>query len=212
MRPDLPLVVAANRDEFHARPATRCAWWKDRPEILAGRDLEAGGTWMGVSRSRRFAAVTNYRGAREARASESRGALVTGALLGSAPADFIAGVERRAAEYSGFNLLVADDTSLWWLSNRGGAARSLSPGIYGLGNTLLDADEVSDAKGAFADVVAATPAIEVLVGVLARWRIVNALYGTRCTTVLLKGERSLRYAERSYSDDGTEQETLEYGF
>ena len=74
---DYPLIVAANRDEFHARPAAPAAFWRDQPGILAGRDLEAMGTWMGVSRSGRFAAVTNYRGAREPSAEESRGVLVS---------------------------------------------------------------------------------------------------------------------------------------
>src|SRR5437868_8993793 len=74
--PSHPLIVAANRDEFHRRPAEAAAFWPDRPGILAGRDLEARGTWMGVSRSGRFCAVTNFRGAREPRAAESRGALV----------------------------------------------------------------------------------------------------------------------------------------
>src|SRR3954451_3306925 len=85
-----PLVVAANRDEFHARPAAPAAFWQDQPGILAGRDLEARGTWMGVSRSRKFAAVTNYRGAKEARAAESRGALVS-RFLGNAvaPAPYV---------------------------------------------------------------------------------------------------------------------------
>ena len=84
--PGPALVVAANRDEFHARPAAPAAFWEDRPGILAGRDLEARGTWMGVTRSGRFAAVTNYRGAREARAAESRGARVTRFLDGNQPA------------------------------------------------------------------------------------------------------------------------------
>ena len=81
--PDFPLVVAANRDEFHARPADPAAFWTDYPSILAGRDLEARGTWMGASRGGRFAAVTNYRGAREPSAKHSRGALVTDFLRGT---------------------------------------------------------------------------------------------------------------------------------
>src|SRR5476649_2305175 len=80
--PDFPLVVAANRDEFHARPAAPAAFWQDHPAILAGRDLQAKGTWLGVSRSGRFASVTNYRGAHDPKAAESRGALVTRFLLG----------------------------------------------------------------------------------------------------------------------------------
>src|SRR5918996_3699297 len=87
VRPEHPLIVAANRDEFHARPAARAAFWDDHPQILAGRDLEARGTWMGVSRSGRFAAVTNYRGAREPRAAESRGALVSRFLENGQPGE-----------------------------------------------------------------------------------------------------------------------------
>ena len=105
------LVVAANRDEFHARPSAPAAFWEDQPAILAGRDLEARGTWMGISRGGRFAAVTNYRGAREPSAKHSRGALVTAFLSGDdKPGEYIKGLEKNS--YSGFNLLVADDGDL----------------------------------------------------------------------------------------------------
>src|SRR3954468_4994554 len=117
--PEFPLVVAANRDEFHRRPAARAAFWSDRPAILAGRDLEAKGTWMGLSRNGRFAAVTNYRGAREPRAIESRGALVTKFLeSGAPPGEYIKNLYASADAYSGFNLLTTDGTELWWMSNR----------------------------------------------------------------------------------------------
>src|SRR3954451_6113161 len=107
------LRVAANRDEFHARRAAPAAFWRDQPAILAGRDLEAMGTWMGVSRTGRFAAVTNYRGAREPSAEESRGALVTRFLAnGASAASYIGDVTGRASRYSGFNLLVCDREEL----------------------------------------------------------------------------------------------------
>src|SRR5436305_2505408 len=110
-----PLLVAANRDEFHGRAAAPAAFWRDRPEILGGRDLEAMGTWMGVSRRGRFAAVTNYRGAREPSAAESRGALVSSFLPGTATAaDYMADVAARASRYSGFNLLARDRQERWW--------------------------------------------------------------------------------------------------
>src|ERR1043165_4074337 len=93
--PDFPLVVAANRDEFHARPAAPAEFWSDHPGILAGRDLEARGTWMGVSRNGRFAAVTNYRGGTEPSARHSRGALVTRFLDGTAsPAEYVRSIEK----------------------------------------------------------------------------------------------------------------------
>jgi uncharacterized protein with NRDE domain len=213
MRPEHPLIVAANRDEFHARPSAAAAWWPDRPRLLAGRDLEAGGTWMGVSRSGRFAAVTNYRGAREPRARESRGALVTAALADAPASAIVAEIAPRAAEYSGFNLLVADHAELWWLANRGDAgARKLPPGIYGLGNTLLDAPEVAEAKAAFQAVLAEGPAVESLIEVLGRWRIVNPLYGTRCSTVLTQDTGRVRYVERGYAADGSALDTAQFAF
>ena len=201
------LAVAANRDEFHARPAAPAAFWDDHPAILAGRDLEARGTWMGISRNGKFAAVTNYRGAREPRAAESRGALVSRFLHdGPSAAEYIAGLKPKAAAYSGFNLLASDGTELWWISNRGGEPRSLAAGIYGLGNLLLDSPDIEPRKRSFADALEYGPAVEPLFSVLAEARIVDALYGTRCSTVYFGG----RYAERSFAPDGSEQETLHY--
>ena len=207
--PGLPLVVAANRDEFHARPASPAGFRADKPSILAGRDLEAKGTWMGVSRNGRFAAVTNYRGATEPRAQESRGALVTRFLeTSSPPGAYLASVEQQKHQYSGFNLLVSDGEEFWSMSNRDGPPRRLEPGLYGLGNTLLEAPEVEEPKKRFSAALGA--AIEPLFGVLAQSKIVNARYGTRCSTVLLRQGSRIRYAERSFSPDGEDQETLHY--
>src|SRR5436309_9785782 len=157
---DFPLVVAANRDEFHGRPAAAASFWSDRPSILAGRDLEAKGTWMGVSRGGRFAAVTNYRGAREPSAAESRGALVARFLASrEAPQRYVGGLV--GDRYSGFNLLAADDEELWWTSNRDGSPRRLEAGIYGLANALLDSPDVEAAKARFTQVLD-IPAVDVI--------------------------------------------------
>ena len=205
---DYPLVVAANRDEFHGRPAAPAAFWPDKPAILAGRDLEAKGTWMGVARGGRFAAVTNYRGATEPRAAESRGALVARFLEGNEkPEAYLKSI--KPAQYSGFNLLVADK-ELWSMSNRDGPPRRLEAGLYGLGNTLLDAAEVDRPKERFA--ATRGPAVEPLFTLLAESKIVNERYGTRCSTVLIRGKNRIRYAERSFSPDGAGQETLHYEF
>jgi len=201
---DYPLVVAANRDEFHGRPAARAAFWDDEPDILGGRDLQARGTWMGVSRGGRFAAVTNYRGGTEPSAAESRGALVTRFLEGVD----VPQLAERKADYSGFNLLAADADELWWLSNRDGAPRRLAPGWYGLGNLLLDSPEVEAHK----DRLRTSPAsIEPLFRVLAPARIVDERYGTRCSSVLLRGAET-RFAERGFAPDGSEETTLRYEF
>ena len=173
VHPEFPLVVAANRDEFHARPAARAAFWDDRPAILAGRDLEAKGTWLGVSRSGRFAAVTNYRGGREAGAIESRGFLVSRFLEGGATSgEYIGEVAGRGARYSGFNLLAEDGEELWWCSNRDSGPRRLEPGIYGLGNFLLDTPEVAEPKAQFALAIDPAPAVESLFSVLAASKLV----------------------------------------
>ena len=140
------LVVAANRDEFHARAAAALAKWPPPAELLAGRDLRSQGTWLGIDRARRFGVVTNFRELQPPLpAAPSRGELIPEYLgaRSAAPklsaADFLAALESRAAAYSGFNLLLADAASLWYGSNRTTPfARELPPGVYGLANESLD--------------------------------------------------------------------------
>ncbi len=204
-----PLVVAANRDELHARPASTAAFWPDHPEILAGRDLMAKGTWLGVARNGRFASVTNYKGGHDPDAAESRGALVLRFLLdGPAPEKYVSKI--KPASFSGFNLLLADQNELWWLSNRGGEARRLAAGYYALGNLLLDTPEVMDVKSRFE---AAPVAIEPLFSLLASAKIVAPVYGTRCSTVFLQeaGGR-MQFAERPFDPSGADGSTLRYEF
>ena len=135
--PAFPLVVAANRDEFYARPSAPAAYWSDAPEIIAGRDLEASGTWLGVTRQGRFAAVTNVREPGIAPGRLSRGELTRNFLQGGQSAsDYLGGLERSA--YSGFNLLLSDGKMLCYASNRGPIVQTLEAGVYGLSNHLLD--------------------------------------------------------------------------
>ncbi len=139
--PKTRLAVAANRDEFFARRAAPAAWWADAPDILAGRDLEAGGTWLGVTRKGRFAALTNFRdvSAPKKDGAPSRGALAADFLRGGAPAaDYVAAVRPGAGRYHGFNLLVSDGAELWSFSNVEGDPVRLGPGVRGLSNHLLE--------------------------------------------------------------------------
>ena len=139
--PRYRLVVAANRDEYHERPAAALGLWPPPAEILAGRDLRAGGTWLALDRGRRFGVVTNFRELQTARpGAPSRGALIPHYLGGpGGPAQFFADLSAQAAGYSGFNLLVSDAESLWYGSNRATPfARPLAAGVYGLSNELLD--------------------------------------------------------------------------
>jgi len=141
VHPRYRLVVAANRDEFHARPAAPLERWPAPDEILAGRDLEAGGTWLGLDRERRFGVVTNFRELQRPQpGAPSRGELIPGYLRGRAsPGDFFATLAPQAQRYSGFNLLLADGDSLWYGCNRAAPfARALPPGVYGLSNEFLD--------------------------------------------------------------------------
>lgn len=138
--PDYRLVVIANRDEFHARPTAAADWWQDRPDIVAGRDLEGGGTWLGMNVSGRFATVTNVRsGDRVRRGPRSRGLIVSDFLGGvSSAAQFSAGLAGCARDYDGFNLLAHDGRNLSWYSNQAAAPRALDPGVYTLSNAALD--------------------------------------------------------------------------
>lgn len=142
--PDMPLIAAGNRDEYYDRPAKPADWWDDYPQIYAGRDLQGGGTWIGVSREGRFAALTNIRAPSEMRDNApSRGALVTNFLASTmSPDEYITELKTQQQEYNGFNLLIGDSKQLVWYSNRGDGdernGKALGPGIYGLSNSLLD--------------------------------------------------------------------------
>jgi uncharacterized protein with NRDE domain len=139
--PHYRLIVAANRDEFHARPTAPMAVWNDAPGILAGRDLSAQGTWLAVDRQRRFGIITNFREVQARRpAAPSRGGLIPAWLRQAvAPATFLAQLEPESQRYAGFNLLLNDADSLHYASNRAPKfSRALQPGVYGLSNLLLD--------------------------------------------------------------------------
>lgn len=134
------LVVAANRDEYHARPAAPAHWWDDAPGLLAGRDLTAGGTWLGVDSSGRFAALTNYQGPSPGLAdTPSRGALVSDFLAGDESAGhYLRRIAGEGHRYNGFSLLAMDGDSLAFASNRSREMVTLGAGVYGLSNHLLD--------------------------------------------------------------------------
>ena len=211
------LIVAANRDEFYARPTAAAGWWADHPRVLAGRDLREGGTWMGVTRDGRFAAVTNVREPEMYRVgAPSRGHLVGNFLISRAPSmGYVAGLMPIAPGFNGFNLLLWDGTTLAWFSNRGPGARTLPPGVYGLSNAQLDTpwpkvvlgkddlrramegpDDELEAR-LFASLARRDPAPDAELprtGVgdereraLSSAFIATPEYGTRCSTVLLVG-------------------------
>ncbi len=217
IHPDYPLAVAANRDEFLDRPATPAHWWSDTPDLLAGRDLEAGGTWMGLTRHGRFAALTNYRdpSQRPGDGAPSRGLLVRDALLSTADtAGTLAQIATDSARYAGFNLLVSDGDTLGIHESTTGAVRLLEPGIYGLSNHLLDTPwpKVHTARKRFAaamhDLPDTTAVLALLrdptpsedahlpeTGVSLEWErhlspafIRAPAYGTRCSSLILAGK------------------------
>ena len=225
--PQHNLVLAANRDEFHERPTQTARFWADAPGLLAGRDLKAGGTWLGVTREGRFAAITNFREVRKPPlGAASRGELVSDYLLsGEDPERWLLELQPRAARYAGFNLLLGTPEHLFYYSNRDGAPRPLEAGIYGLSNHLLDTPwpKVVRAKEALGELVAVeyvdTESLaEVMmdqtvpsdhdlpdtgVGLDLERRLGTVFidspgYGTRCTTVLmLDGVTGLRFTEHT---------------
>ena len=156
--PDCPLVLAANRDEFFDRPSQPAAWWHDHPGVYAGRDLQAGGTWLGMNRRGRFAALTNIRKGGQRRSdARSRGELVAGFLSSDvAIEDYLGQIREQAGQYNGFNLLLGDDERMFCVSNdEEPSMLCLEPGIYGLSNGALDTPwpKVVRAKAQFASLL-----------------------------------------------------------
>ena len=195
---DCPLLLAANRDEFHARASAPMQFWDDAPQVLAGRDLEAGGTWLGISRGGRFAAVTNVRdpASQAARAPRSRGDLTREFLSGTAnPGDYLSAVAARRNDYLGFNLLVGDGEALWYLhGSDGDPPQQLAAGIYGLSNAALDVPwpKVERARGALLKMIeagASPPTLEELRECVSDRTLADdeALHGAR-----LEGEMARR--------------------
>jgi uncharacterized protein with NRDE domain len=165
--PRYRLVVAANRDEYFRRPTAAADYWSAAPHVLGGRDLEKGGTWLGVATNGRWAAVTNFRdGTAPEPGSRSRGALVAGYLSGSTRAQaYVASVERSGHEYHGFNLLAGDGAGVHYVSNRDEGPMMLAPGVYGLSNHLLDSSwpKVERGKQALREALAGSASADALI-------------------------------------------------
>jgi uncharacterized protein with NRDE domain len=232
--PRYRLVVAANRDEFHARAASPAAWGSDATfmNILAGRDLEAGGTWLGVRRDGRFALVTNVReGRTHDPAARSRGELVPRVLNAPAPVErALRDVADTQNRYNGFNLIVGDGAGVFWMSNRSADARRFTDGIHGLSNALIDtpwpklsrtighvqrwaANGDTDTAPLFAALADREPAPDAQLpatGIaIERERLLSApfivsdRYGTRCSTVFtIDRAGHARFHERSFDANG----------
>lgn len=228
--PRYEFVVAANRDEYYDRPTASLAFWDDTPQVLAGRDLKEGGTWMGVTRTGRFAAITNYRDpSRILSGAPSRGHLVSAYLQGVESAGaYLERLVPQAGRYNGFNLLLGDAAGLYYYSNRAGAPQSLPPGLYGLSNHVLDTPwpkvrrgvsvlrEVLDLRSdrlpdgllrLLADRTLASDAELPQTGVPLEWErwlspifIVAPGYGTRSSTVLTVESGHARMIELTWAD------------
>ena len=174
VHPDYPLVLAANRDEFYTRSTRPASWWGQSVALLAGRDEEAGGTWLGITRGGRLALLTNVRAPSERNPhAPSRGAIAVGALQSAQPAgDWLREQAPRMGTYNGFNLLVAEPAAakgaprlVYYTNRRDHGPRALAPGIYGLSNAFLDTPwpKVTRAVGAFACTIAGGVALEPLI-------------------------------------------------
>lgn len=230
--PDYRLVLAANRDEFHRRPAAAARYWPEAPGVLAGRDLTQGGSWCGVTRDGRIAAVTNYRDPSQAEAGKrSRGHLVRDYLLGRQPAAAAArDIDACKGEFSEFNLLLGDAASLWYVGSRAPATQSVEAGVHGISNGAFDLawPKVRQAREGLARLMtenAVTPAalFELLssrriaadhelpdtgIGLqmerfLSAPFIVSEAYGTRASTVLLVSpDGETRFMERRFDAAG----------
>lgn len=232
VHPVYKLLVAANRDEFYWRPTAPAHYWEDRPDILAGRDLEKMGTWMGVTTSGRFAALTNYRDPMEVtEGKRSRGELVADALKHKGNIkNYMQSLVKRKDLYPGYNLLAGDGTELYYYSNKGQELLKVEPGIYGVSNHLLNTDwpKVQKGKEGMSKIINGEQAelVECLLSVLQNadqapdellphtgvsleWeRMLSPLfikspnYGTRSSTVMLMSDKEIQYVERVFTKDG----------
>ena len=239
--PDYPLVIAANRDEYYRRPTAKAGFWQDHPNILAGRDLECMGTWLGVTRAGRFAALTNFRDPHERKTdAPSRGQLVSDFLESERePREYLEEVATRAPQYKGFNLLAGDVDGVFYFCSRTASMHQVSRGIHGLSNHLLDTPwpKVARGKQRLQTALADEPNTEALLDllhdrepaaeselpdtgvgadlerVLSPALIVSPQYGTRASTaVLFGGDGSVSFSERTILPGGDTGATVSLRF
>ncbi|MEH7305662.1 NRDE family protein [Neobacillus drentensis] len=236
VHPVFKLIVAANRDEFYGRPTAPAHYWEDSPGILAGRDLEKMGTWMGVTTTGRFVALTNYRDPEEVAAGKrSRGELVADALKYKGNVkDYLKNLEERKDLYPGYNLLAGDRKELYYYSNKGQELQKIEPGIYGVSNHLLNTEWPKVQKGKkgmstiingekdelverllciLQDADQAPDELLPKTGVSLEWErrlsplfIKSENYGTRSSTVLMMSDKEIQYVERVFSKDGISEQ------
>ncbi|WP_422361505.1 NRDE family protein [Reichenbachiella sp.] len=233
------LIVTANRDEFYNRPTQSAGLWPNYPDLLAGKDLTAGGTWMGVTKTGKFAALTNYRDiAKISDNAPTRGDLTKDYLTQNVePKTYLEKVKSAQIPYNGFNLLVGDNDSLWYYNNINHEIKSLEPGIYGLSNALLndpwpkvetgkqklsqllqyDHLTSSNLLGIIQDKTIAPDDQLPSTGVPIDWeRALSAMYitmenyGTRCSTTLLKKGTSTNFTEKIYAHLGQKEDQVEF--
>lgn len=241
VHPKYKLILAANRDEFYDRPSAPAAFWKEHPQLLGGRDLQAGGSWMTVSRTGQFAAVTNYRDLRNLKeGATSRGEIPTQFSLGSeSPGTYLERLNATAEQYNGFNVLVGNMSSMAHYSNYERQVNALRPGIYGLSNSLLDTGwpKVERAKLKFGKAINQGFQHEELLDMMCDhtvaedahlpdtgipYELEKALsamcirtenYGTCCTTVItLARNGKIAFSERSYPVGNRVGTTVDYEF
>jgi len=236
VHPVYQLIVAANRDEFLGRPTAPVHYWEDSPDILAGRDLEKMGTWMGITTIGRFAALTNYRDPKEiTEGKRSRGELVADALkYKDNIKDYMIGLTGKKDLYPGYNLLAGDGTDLYYYSNKGQGFLKIEPGIYGVSNHLLNTPwpKVQKGKEAMSNIINGErdELVERLLGILQNsdqapdellpntgvsleWErklsplfIKSDNYGTRSSTVMLMSNQEIQYVERVYFKAGISEQ------
>lgn len=212
------LIVAANRDELYARPTVSAGFWQEYPDLLAGKDENAGGTWLGITKSGRFSAVTNFaEQPPEPMPPLSRGDLPLNFLTNRmAPIDYVADVKTRGEQYRGFNLLVADREAVCYYGNRASEPRRLDDGYYGLSNQLLDCDWPKVINGrenlrALAETDPDNLADSMFDMLMDRGDgrqysnsfIASDTYGTRATTVvLIDRDNEIYFEERNFGPEG----------
>lgn len=228
--PEYNLILAANRDEFYARPTRPMQHWQHPDSILAGQDLEQGGTWLGIQKNGRFSAVTNYRdGRNRSNGKRSRGFLPTSFLNSERPARLYA-EQLESDLYDGFNQLIGDDSGLYYLSNRSKGDHKINRGIHGLSNALLNTSWPKlDARKTLLQqhLDRETPDVEQLINLMAdnttypehllpdtgispEWEqalsssfIKLENYGTRATTIILqKHNGETEVVEQNYDASG----------